>query len=433
MASIAREKNGTRRILFVAPDGKRKTIRLGKVPQRTAEAVKLRVEHLLAAKMSQDAVQSDTARWVAELEPRLAMKLAAVGLIAPRRPKATATLAAFLDDYIASRVDVKASTTRHLQDARKNLVAFFGSDKPLADISPGDADDFRRNLLTELGENTVRRRCGRAKQFFRAALRKRLIRENPFADMKGCSVQANRARDYFVTRDEAARVMEACPDAEWQLIFALSRFGGLRCPSEHLALRWGDVDWERNRIRIRSPKTEHIEGRDSRLIPIFPELRPYIERVWDEAGEGAEYLITRYRSATANLRTQLQRIIERAGLTPWPKLFQNLRASRATELAAEHPAHVAAAWLGHTTLVAQKHYWQVTEADYDRAALGGDKANSEAAQNPAQQAHATDSSGSKPPPASHEKTPELPGNASDCDVVQICSVTPTGLEPVLPA
>ena len=31
MASIARDKNGCRRILFVAPDGKRPTIRLGKV------------------------------------------------------------------------------------------------------------------------------------------------------------------------------------------------------------------------------------------------------------------------------------------------------------------------------------------------------------------------------------------------------------------
>ena len=49
-----------------------------------------------------------------------------------------------------------------------------------------------------------------------------------------------------------------------------------------------------------------------------------------------------------------------------PKLFQNLRASRATELAAEHPGHVAAEWLGHSTAVAQKHYWQVTDADFDR-------------------------------------------------------------------
>jgi hypothetical protein len=50
--SIAKEPNGRRRILFVAPDGKRKTIRLGKVPQRTAEMINTKVEALLAAAMS---------------------------------------------------------------------------------------------------------------------------------------------------------------------------------------------------------------------------------------------------------------------------------------------------------------------------------------------------------------------------------------------
>jgi hypothetical protein len=87
----------------------------------------------------------------------------------------------------------------------------------------------------------------------------------------------------------------------------------------------------------------------------------------------------------ADLRTTFAKIIHRAGLSPWPKLFQNLRASRATELASEHPAHVAAAWLGHSTIVANKHYWQVTDADVDHAA----KSDAEAAQIPAQKAHAT--------------------------------------------
>lgn len=93
-----------------------------------------------------------------------------------------------------------------------------------------------------------------------------------------------------------------------------------------------------------SVKIEHHEGKGTRLIPIFPELRPYLEAVWEEAEPGTEYVITRYRDANANLRTQLQRIIRRAGLKSWPKLWQNLRASRATELANEYPAHVAAGW-----------------------------------------------------------------------------------------
>ena len=41
----------------------------------------------------------------------------------------------------------------------------------------------------------------------------------------------------------------------------------------------------------------------------------------------------RYRDANVNLRTQLTRIIQRAGLTPWPKLIHNLRSTQQTELA----------------------------------------------------------------------------------------------------
>ena len=78
-------------------------------------------------------------------------------------------------------------------------------------------------------------------------------------------------------------------------------------------------------------------------------------------------VIAQYRSTEANLRPQLIRIIGRAEFSPWPKLFQNLRASRATELAAEHPVHVAAECTGHSTRIADKHYWRVTDADFERA------------------------------------------------------------------
>lgn len=81
----------------------------------------------------------------------------------------------------------------------------------------------------------------------------------------------------------------------------------------------------------------------------------------------SEFVISRHRRTNINLRTQFERILTRAGVKPWPKLFQNLRASLATELTGEFPPHVAAEWLGHSTLVAQKHYWQVTDSDFERA------------------------------------------------------------------
>lgn len=79
------------------------------------------------------------------------------------------------------------------------------------------------------------------------------------------------------------------------------------------------------------------------------------------------WVIGRVRSNKTNLRTQLVRIIEDAGLKAWPKLFQNLRSTRETELMENFPAHVVCAWMGNTPKVAAKHYLQVTDEHFAEA------------------------------------------------------------------
>lgn len=305
------------------------------------------------------------------------------------------TLKAFIDEYVGSRSDIKDRSVSRIREAGQKLVDCFGAQKRLRDFVTSDGDKFRNWLLGKgLAENTVRRNCGRAKQFFHAAIRRKLVTENPFAQLVS-AVRGNPARLRFIDRETAAKVLEACPNAEWRLIFALSRFGGVRCPSETLSIRWSDVDWKNQRIRVPSPKTEHIEGKESRLIPLFPELRPHLEAARAETEPGAEYLVMRYRSVRQNLSTQFERIVCRAGIEPWPKLFQNLRSTRETELMESFPPHVVCGWIGNSEAVAQKHYLQVTDDHFARAvqpkaesALLSEKSAlfpGEAAQNPVQQ------------------------------------------------
>ncbi|WP_425401104.1 tyrosine-type recombinase/integrase [Aeoliella sp.] len=222
---------------------------------------------------------------------------------------------------------------------------------------------------------------------FNAAIDHELIEVNPFAGLPSTIIE-NRSREYFVTAQGAAKVLKACPDTDWRVIFALCRWGGLRCPSEVLALRWGDILWDQNRMIVRSPKTEHHVGHEMRVVPLFPELVPVLNQAWDEAEEGAEYVVTKQLDATANFRTTMTKIITRSGLKPWPKLFHALRASRATELADKYPGHVAAAWLGHTQQVANKHYRQVTDDHFEEAARSPERAAPGAAQSAANQLQA---------------------------------------------
>ena len=363
MASVIERPDGRRWIQFVGADRKRRTIRLGKVPARLANSIRARVEHLVVASVGNCAVDADTARWLAGLESGLYDKLAAVRLV-PERDSETATLAAFLNAYIESRVDVKPGTKLVYGHTRRCLVEYFGEGKPLRGITPGDADEWRLFLIGQgLAENTVRRRCGIAKQYFRAAVRRGLIERNPFEDLPSL-VRGNPTKEYFLSVENAERIIEACPDVEWRLLVALARYGGLRTPSESLGLRWADVDWGGERITIRSSKTEHHEGGGIRQVPIFHELRPHLMAAFEQAEPGAEFCITRYRDTAVNLRTQLTRIIQRAGLETWPKLWQNMRATRETELAERWPVHVVCKWIGNSQLVAAKHYLQVTDEHF---------------------------------------------------------------------
>lgn len=114
----------------------------------------------------------------------------------------------------------------------------------------------RRGARRNAGSASASRPVGRS---FGAVRSGGMLVENPLADVKVGS-QTNRSRMYFISKEDAAKVLEACPDGEWRLIFALSRFGGLRCPSEHLLLRSQGVDWAKGRVLLRSPKTEGNEG-----------------------------------------------------------------------------------------------------------------------------------------------------------------------------
>jgi integrase len=366
MASIANDPGGRRRILFKDINVKRRTIRLGKTTARLAGEIKIKVEALFAARTGNFSPEPEVIQWVSRIPDSLADKLAKVGLI-PKRAARDARLGMFLDGYIAGRTDVKPRTRICLGQCRNRLLEHFGADKPLTEITAGDAEDWEIWLKGQgYARTTLGRMVKMAKQYFRFAVKKKLITENPFDDVKPGSM-VNEARKFFVTREMAVKVLEACPNAEWRLLFALSRFGGLRCPSEHFGLLWADVDWDRGRFLVKSPKTEHHEGGADRWVPIFPELRPYLGDAWDPE---AVHVIGKSRDPEKNLRTQMLRIIRKAGLEPWPKVFHNLRASRETELAKEYPIHVVCDWIGNDAMIAKKHYLQVTEDYFERAASG---------------------------------------------------------------
>ena len=74
-----------------------------------------------------------------------------------------------------------------------------------------------------------------------------------------------------------------------------------------------------------------------------------------------------YTNANQLYRKHVKAMVEKSGLTVWPKLFQNLRGTRETELAEQYPVQVVCAWIGNSPAVAAKHYLQVTDEHFAKA------------------------------------------------------------------
>ncbi len=437
MASIGWEGKRAR-IMFRDGDGKQQTIRLGECPKSDANTARMAIGHLVIAKRHGSVPHPDAVRWLGGIDDVLYARVVAHGLCQPRDAAAVVTLGELLERFDAT-VAVKPTTQYKYRQVADSLRLFLGAAIPLASITPAHADNWRKAIAEPqanpadkaepakvLARATVAKRVVIAKGVFRKAVRWGYITSSPFADLRAGS-QSNPDRAHYVTAETIRAILAACPHDEWRAIIALSRFAGLRCPSEVVGLRWGDIVWDKGRMTVRSPKTAGHEGHAVRVVPIAPELRPILQNLFDQAEPGTEAVIPRLRDPGVNLRTQFERIIAKAGEKPWPRLFHNMWASCATDWVERFPAHVVAGWLGHSPMIAAQHYLQTRDAHFDLAAgLGGP---SKAAANPATHTRRSGTTRAQSNTRKPQKHAELVGVGTGCDPVENESMPPEGLEP----
>ena len=276
MASVTRKAQGGRvgfRIRFYCDEKLRELYipETTKQAERQANFIARHVEELSKAKANNVPPSPDALKWANGTEGKIRGSLVAWGLADPQGEKLVSDegrlLSPFLDAYIASRSDLKQTTETNYKQTRRLLVEYFGKSKVLKSITAADAERWRRWMLARpMAVATVSKHCKRAKTMLGEAVKDRLLTASPFALLKG-GKESNEERHFLVTSEMSQAILEACPDADWRVIFSLARWGGLRCPSEVLALKWTDVDWDNKRFRIDSPKT------GVRYCPLFPEIR----------------------------------------------------------------------------------------------------------------------------------------------------------------
>ena len=269
MASLSKDKkrNGYRIQFYATPSKRKRVIWLGaklfkgcKRPDLDAGKILGHVEHLIGLKEHGGQVGADTASWLTKISNELRSKLVKAELLEPLADdRGPVTLGPFLEEYILNRRDVKDSTRATYRKTITALVSYFGTDRRLDSITAGDAElwrieqaangNQRDSQRKEMEDNSVRRRTGLARQFFRHAVKRKLIAENPF-DGLAAAVRGNVKRQYFVPVETTYVALEHATCPQLRAVIALSRFGGLRTPSETLVSVCGLKPATISRVRI---------------------------------------------------------------------------------------------------------------------------------------------------------------------------------------
>ncbi len=378
MASITRTKKGATRILFYDKDGYRKAIYLGRCSKDDAEKIKHRVESVLSAGILGRSIDQDDASWLAKF-PKVREKFELVGLIAPSKPveaKESATLGDFLDGYMERYGATRKPATRIVWlQVIGNLKALMPKGIRLNEITAGHCKEFVEKMRAKgMADSTLCKRVAICRQFLGDAVDWEFIPKNPF---KAVKVEGGGATtNEYVTHETINKILAVAP-LKWKVIIGLARYGGLRTPSETLSLKWADVDLVGDLMHVPEPKVERHKGRGVRKCPISPELREILVNARKDAPLDEEYVVDAgaYRAAansgsgwqSANLRTELVRLLKKHDIPLWNRLFHSLRASRQTDLVNEGISlHVVCALLGNSPQIANRHYLKIKDDDFTR-------------------------------------------------------------------
>ena len=370
-------RNGRAEVRFYDHQGNRRSVALGAIPKRAAESAAGHIQGLVNSKIGGLQAYPENVEWACDQKPRVVDYLSGLGLIQPRMPETPVAIPAapiaptveeWFDQFIKGRqgsVGTKTVWTR----SKNQAVKFFGKNKPIDSITTGEAITWFERMRNgdskgkgKLAEATARKMVGVARQVFKRALKFKHITENPFADDELKTTVGHRDKRY-VDIAEIQELLKILPSAEWRAVVVFARFAGMRVQSELPLLKWSDVLWSENCFVVRvSPKTK-----TTRRIPIFPEIRQALEDLLPITGE-SEYVLNVLRRKSKNWRTPLEKMMIRAGLEPWPALFNTMRASGETDIARTHGLQCAVQWVGNSVQIAMKHYVRATAEDFRKAA-----------------------------------------------------------------
>jgi integrase len=176
---------------------------------------------------------------------------------------------------------------KHQRGQLKNLCAYFGKQR-IQSITHADIESYRSvRLQTKTiygAERTitgVNRELALLRVILNFARRQGWIVRNPFEMGESLiSLADENRRDRLLTAEEEMRLLAVCdgPRAHIRALIIAAVDTAMR-KGELLKLKWSDMDFDRDLIRVRKTTTKTWEGR---TIGITSRLRAELQRLWEQ-------------------------------------------------------------------------------------------------------------------------------------------------------
>ena len=294
-------------------------------------------------------------------------------------------------DSLRDRLELRGASRSYRENCeymqRVHISPALGS-REAADVSTADVEMLARSLLKKgLADKSVRNMMGFLHSAFEHAIDREWSRENPVrrAEKPGRLRAGTNSDLQFLSVSELEAVIRAIPDQAihpkpkptrkgrrgpapppspdvlgpvLRVVILAAAMTGLR-QSELLGLRWRDVDWVAQRIRVRKP---HVRGVHStrgkselatkRSVPMAERLARELDRWSKRTAYRADDDLVFAHPQTGNAldRSKISKRFKKAckDVRVRPVRFHDLRHTFATRLAASGtPMRTIQEFLGH--------------------------------------------------------------------------------------
>jgi integrase len=282
----------------------------------------------------------------------------------------------------------KPSTLRTYRSNLDNQIVPRIGDRPIARVRRDDVEQFVADCVRDgLAPKTTGHVVGLLHSIYEFAIRRGWATENPCRAIDRPAAIRDDLTIRFLEPPEIEVLLQAVPDNEFgrvqRALYLAAVMTGAR-QGELLALRWQDIDWTAQRIRVRRNLVRREFGTPKsnrgRSVPLADRLGGELDRLHQQTAYKADSDLVfanphtgRPMNGSAVLKSY-QRALKAAGVRQ--VRFHDLRHTFGTRMAAAGvPIRTLQEWMGHrdysTTLIYADYSPSAGEVDLVNGAFAG--------------------------------------------------------------